>query len=99
MRRVVQYWRRAAGHEEYGKKSWGKDLTGLRNLSGLPQNAAILGHEALLAKAPQVYYNQLVMTEQENRELDVERIASFWLTEADEALQLADHLIAKADYS
>jgi hypothetical protein len=27
---------------EYGKKSWGADLTGLANLSGLPQNAAIL---------------------------------------------------------
>jgi hypothetical protein len=27
---------------EYGKESWGADLTGLANLSGLPQNAAIL---------------------------------------------------------
>jgi HEPN domain-containing protein len=39
------------------------------------------------------------MTEQETIELDVEKIASFWLTEAEEALEVADHLIAKADYS
>jgi HEPN domain-containing protein len=39
------------------------------------------------------------MTEQETVELDVEKIASFWLTEAEEALEVADHLIAKADYS
>jgi hypothetical protein len=33
------------------------------------------------------------MTEQEKAELDVEKIASFWLVEAEEALQVADHLI------
>jgi signal transduction histidine kinase len=31
-----------SGVVAYGKKSWGADLTGLANLSGLPQNAAIL---------------------------------------------------------
>jgi hypothetical protein len=32
-----------SGHgREYGKESWGVDLTGLANLSGPPQNAAIL---------------------------------------------------------
>jgi hypothetical protein len=36
---------------------------------------------------------------QETVELDVEKIASFWLTEAEEALKVADHLIAKTDYS
>ena len=39
------------------------------------------------------------MTEQETAELDVDKIASFWLTEAEEALKVADHLIAKTDYS
>lgn len=39
------------------------------------------------------------MTEQEPAELDVDKIASFWLTEAEEALEVAGHLIAKADYS
>jgi hypothetical protein len=32
-----------SGHgRKYGKESWGVDLTGLANLSGPPQNAAIL---------------------------------------------------------
>jgi HEPN domain-containing protein len=52
-----------------------------------------------LVKAMLLYYNQIAMTEYEKAELDVEKIASFWLLEAEEALQVADHLIAKADYS
>jgi HEPN domain-containing protein len=30
---------------------------------------------------------------------DVERVKIYWLTEAEEALQVADHLVEKADYS
>jgi len=32
-------------------------------------------------------------------EFDVERVAAYWLTEAKEALQVADHLTEKRDYS
>ena len=32
-------------------------------------------------------------------ELDVAQIVAFWMTEAEEALEVADHLVAKADYS
>lgn len=39
------------------------------------------------------------MTKQDEANLDIEGIAAFWLTEAEEALEVADHLIAKADYS
>jgi len=35
----------------------------------------------------------------EQPEFDVEQVVAFWLTEADEALQVADHLVEKADYS
>jgi HEPN domain-containing protein len=31
--------------------------------------------------------------------IDVERVSAFWPTEADEALQVAGHLVEKADYS
>jgi hypothetical protein len=47
---IVEDWKTAVNHQfgmGYGKESWGTDLTGLANLSGLPQNAAILsGMEA-----------------------------------------------------
>jgi HEPN domain-containing protein len=39
------------------------------------------------------------MLESDKSELDIERISTFWLVEAEEALQVADHLIAKNDYS
>lgn len=39
------------------------------------------------------------MLESDKNDLDIERVANFWLTEADEALKVADHLIAQADYS
>lgn len=35
----------------------------------------------------------------EQPEFDVEQVVAYWLTEADEALQVADHLVEKADYS
>jgi HEPN domain-containing protein len=35
----------------------------------------------------------------ESEQFDVERIKTYWLTEAEEALQVADHLVEKADYS
>jgi hypothetical protein len=35
---------------EYNKESWGTDLTALPNLSGLPQNAAILVEARLIAQ-------------------------------------------------
>lgn len=35
----------------------------------------------------------------ESEKFDVDRIKTYWLTEAKEALQVADHLIEKADYS
>jgi HEPN domain-containing protein len=31
--------------------------------------------------------------------VDVEQIVAYWLTEAEEALQVADHLVEQADYS
>jgi HEPN domain-containing protein len=39
------------------------------------------------------------MTESKDIELDIKQISDFWLTEAKEALEVADHLIAQADYS
>ena len=39
------------------------------------------------------------MTEPKDIELDIKQISAFWLTEAEESLEVADHLIAKADYS
>lgn len=39
------------------------------------------------------------MTEPKDIELDIKQISDFWLTEAEEVLEVADHLIAKADYS
>jgi HEPN domain-containing protein len=35
----------------------------------------------------------------DTQEFDVDQIQTFWLTEAEEALQVADHLMEKADYS
>jgi HEPN domain-containing protein len=35
----------------------------------------------------------------ENQIIDVERIKQFWLVEAEEALQVADHLFEKGDFS
>lgn len=32
-------------------------------------------------------------------ELDVTQVVAYWMTEAEEALEVADHLVAKADYS
>lgn len=32
-------------------------------------------------------------------QFDVERVKTYWLTEAEEALQVAGHLVEKADYS
>lgn len=34
-----------------------------------------------------------------SNDIDVTQVVSFWMTEAEEALQVAHHLIAKADYS
>jgi HEPN domain-containing protein len=39
------------------------------------------------------------MTAQDDAELNIERIAAFWITEAEEALEVASHLVAKSDYS
>ncbi len=39
------------------------------------------------------------MAAQEDAELDIEQVSSFWITEAEEALQVAEHLMSKADYS
>jgi predicted nucleotidyltransferase len=39
------------------------------------------------------------MTSKPDVELDVAQIVAYWVTEADEALVVADHLVAKADYS
>jgi HEPN domain-containing protein len=38
------------------------------------------------------------MTENKG-EFDTEKIVAFWLTEADEALEVASHLVEKGDYS
>jgi len=35
----------------------------------------------------------------EQREFDVEYVVTYWLTEATEALRVADHLVEKGDYS
>jgi HEPN domain-containing protein len=35
----------------------------------------------------------------EPKGFDVEQVSQFWLTEAEEALHVADHLMEKADYS
>ena len=35
----------------------------------------------------------------ENGQLDLERIKQYWLVEAEEALQVADHLFEKRDFS
>jgi HEPN domain-containing protein len=35
----------------------------------------------------------------ESEQFDVERVKSYWLAEANEALQVADHLVEKVDYS
>lgn len=35
----------------------------------------------------------------EQPEFNVERVVTYWLVEADEALQVADHLVEKGDYS
>jgi hypothetical protein len=34
-----------------------------------------------------------------NDKFDIERLVAFWSTEADEALEVADHLVEKGDYS
>ena len=39
------------------------------------------------------------MTTKSDAELDVAQIVAYWVTEAEEALGVADHLVAKADYS
>lgn len=39
------------------------------------------------------------MAHDQDDELDVGRVAAYWLTEADEAMTVAEHLIAKGDYS
>jgi len=39
------------------------------------------------------------MSTETTPELDIAQIVAFWMTEADEALAVADHLVAKADYS
>jgi HEPN domain-containing protein len=39
------------------------------------------------------------MTTRTDAELDVPQIVAFWVTEAEEALVVADHLVAKADHS
>ena len=35
----------------------------------------------------------------ESEEFDVERVKTYWLIEAEEALRVADHLVEKTDYS
>jgi HEPN domain-containing protein len=35
----------------------------------------------------------------ETEKFDIERVKTYWLTEAEEALQVAGHLVEKADYS
>lgn len=39
------------------------------------------------------------MVDETNRELDIAQVVAFWTTEAEEALEVAHHLVAKADYS
>jgi HEPN domain-containing protein len=39
------------------------------------------------------------MTTKSDAELDVAQVVAYWVTEAEEALEVADHLVAKADYS
>ena len=39
----------------------------------------------------------LDMTTEPDVRLDVTQIVVFWVTEAEEALEVADHLVAKAD--
>ena len=39
------------------------------------------------------------MKTKSDAELDVAQVVAFWMTEAEEALEVADHLVAKADYS
>ncbi len=39
------------------------------------------------------------MTTKSDAELDVVQIVAYWIVEAEEALDVADHLVAKADYS
>ena len=39
------------------------------------------------------------MSEKDQGPLDVNQIKDYWLTEAEEALHVAEHLIEKADYS
>jgi HEPN domain-containing protein len=39
------------------------------------------------------------MTTRSDAELDVVQVVAYWMTEAEEALEVADHLVAKADYS
>ena len=39
------------------------------------------------------------MSTKSDAELDVAKVVAFWMTEAEEALEVADHLRAKADYS
>jgi HEPN domain-containing protein len=35
----------------------------------------------------------------DSEHFDVDRVTAFWLTEAEEALRVADHLVEKGDYS
>lgn len=35
----------------------------------------------------------------DEKELDVEKLKEYWLTEAEEALRVADHLVEKGDFS
>ncbi len=35
----------------------------------------------------------------ETQEFDVDQVQTFWVTEAEESLQVADHLVEKGDYS
>ncbi len=35
----------------------------------------------------------------ESETIEVERVKAYWLAEAEEALEVADHLMEKADYS
>lgn len=39
------------------------------------------------------------MTKGDDAELDLSRVIAFWLEEAEEALEVAEHLVEKADYS
>ena len=39
------------------------------------------------------------MTDENAEEFNAEQIKTYWLTEAQEALKVADHLIEKKDYS